>query len=81
MFTLFENINFLLCLGTLCVCVCVCREGGGGKGVGKGNWMAANSNDIVFCTYMLVVLLVVACVLPKVAWSRGFKCRYNGGVV
>ena len=65
----------------MCVCVCVCREGGGGKGVGKGNWMTANSNDIVFCTYMLVVLSAVACVLPEVTWGRGFKCKYNGGVV
>ena len=56
--------------------VCVCVQGGG-KGVGKGNWMAANSNDIEFGTYMLVVLSVVACVLPTVAWGRGFKCRYN----
>ena len=46
--------------------------------------MAANSNDIEFGTYMLVVLSVVACVLPTVAWGRGFRCRYNavsGGYV
>ena len=63
------------------MCVCVRAHAGRGKGVGKGNWMAANSNDVVFRTYTLVVLSAVAtCVLPIVAWGREFWCRYNGVV-